>query len=66
MAQKAQEMQVQVNYGHNDTHVLVRYTRPVQLSLLTIEQAEGMRTELANAIAALKAHQDKGASRAGG
>ena len=59
MAQQAQQMQVKVSYGHNDTHVLVRYSRPVELSLMTIEQAEAMLAELANAIAALKAHQAK-------
>lgn len=59
MAQEAQQMQIKVSYGHSETHVLVRYSRPVEISILTIEQAEAMRVELANAIGALKAHQAK-------
>lgn len=59
MAQEAQQMQVRITYGHNDTHVLIRYSMPVDINVMTIEQAEAMRTEIGNAIAALKVHQAK-------
>ena len=59
MAQQAQQMQVKINYGHNDTHVLLRFSQPVNLSVMTIEQAEAMRTELERAIEALRSHQAK-------
>jgi len=59
MSQQAAPMQVQINYGHNDTHVLMRYSQKIDLNILTVEQAEAMRAELGRAIQALHEHQAK-------
>ena len=59
MAQQAAPMQVRIDYGHNDTHVLVRFSQKIDLSILTIEQAEAMRASLGTAVESLRAHQAK-------
>lgn len=54
MAQKAEQIQLTINYGCNATHVLMQFSSPVQINQMTIAQAEAMREALAEAIQALK------------
>lgn len=57
MAQQAQQIQITTQYGCSETHVLMQHSQPVVHLQLTIEQAEAMRTRLAEAIQALKDRQ---------
>lgn len=54
MAQQADQLQVTINYGCTETHVLMQFSQPVTMNMMTIEQAEAMREQLGNAIKLLK------------
>lgn len=50
---------VRINYGHDDEHIVMQFTAPIQNLVLTPEQADAMIGAVREAQGRLQEHQGK-------
>ncbi len=62
MPQQTQELHIRTDHGHTDTHVVLRFSRPIDNLTFTPEQARAFIANVEKSLVLLAEHQKRKAA----